>query len=435
MKKNSSIKQFIKNPLVDKSIKVLFLRVAGVLLFFALTLFLTNKFEPDLVGQYDFSRALLIFLGGVCVFGMHQSIIFYSGYLKAHKALEYLKHIYKKMVLILVSISLLFFIVAVLVSNNFINTLFEKDVASLVFKTISALFLYGLTLLNIDAFRAIEKIYMSEFYRNVMRYAPFFIAVLAIYYTGNAHLLVDIFLLNFLFVAIISTSYLGFYFSKIKSEITEINITFMNIINRSGPMAISAVTYLLMQSVDVILLSRFSSFKMVAFYSVAIKLTTIISLVLASVNTVYAPTFSELFNSKKIEGLRATIKRSTRLIFILTSPAILIVFIFSEFILNLFGPEYVVAKNALFVLLIGQTINAFCGSVGVYMNMTNKQNILQRILLIAFGLNLGLNLLLIPKYGILGAAIATTTSTVFWNVLTTIYIYKKDKVKTFLTIK
>ena len=435
MKKNSNLKHFIKNPLVNKSIRVLFLRIAGVLLFFSLTLFLTNKFDPDLVGQYDFSRALLIFLGGVCVFGMNKSIIFYAGYLKAHKAMSYLKHIYKRMVLILLSISALFFILALLVNNEFINTVFEKDVANLVFKSVAALFLYGLTLLNIDVFRAIDKTYTSEFYRNIMRYAPFFIAVLLIYYTGNTQFLVDIFLLNFLFVAIISTIYLVIYFSKIKNDNTHIEITFKHIINRSGPMAISAITYLLMQSVDVILLSKYSSFKMVAFYSVAIKLTTIISLVLASVNTVYAPTFSELFNSKKIEGLRTTIKRSTRLIFMLTSPAILLVFIFSEFILNLFGPEYILAKNSLYVLLIGQTINAFCGSVGVYMNMTNKQNILQKILLVAFGLNLGLNLLLIPKYGILGAAIATTTSTIFWNVLTTIYIYKKDKVKTYLTIK
>ena len=434
MKDLNSIKSFIRNPLVDKSIKVLFLRIVGVLLFFSLTLFLTNKFDPTIVGQYDFSRSLLIFLGGIGVFGMHQSIIYYSGYLKAHKALHYLKHIYKRMVLILLSISLVFFVLALLVNKEFINSIFEKDVAVLVFKTVSTLFLYGLTLLNIDVFRAIEKTYMSEVYRNVMRYAPFFILILIIFYTGNTHLLVDVFLLNFLFLAIVSTIYLGVYFSKITSDPKSFDISFKSIFKRSGPMAISAITYLLMQSVDVILLSKFSSFEMVAFYSVAIKLTTIISLVLASVNTVYSPTFSELFNSNKLESLRNTIKRSTRLIFVLTSPAILIVFIFADFILNLFGPDYTVAKSALYVLLLGQAVNALCGSVGVYMNMTNKQNVLQKILLVAFALNVALNLLLIPEYGILGAAIATTTSTVLWNIVAAIYIYRKDKVKTFLTL-
>ncbi len=109
MKVIESIQTLLKNPLVFKSINVLLLRVAGMLLFFGLTLFLTNNFDAGLVGQYDFSRALLIFLGGACVFGMHQSVIYYSGYLKANNSLPYLKKVYKKMVVIVLSIAALFF--------------------------------------------------------------------------------------------------------------------------------------------------------------------------------------------------------------------------------------------------------------------------------------------------------------------------------------
>ena len=200
-------------------------------------------------------------------------------------------------------------------------------------------------------------------------------------------------------------------------------------------MAISAITYLLMQSVDIILLTKYSSFERVAYYSVAIKLTTILSLVLASVNTVYAPTFAEWYSLKDFKSLKSGIRKSTQLIFILTFPAILIVFLFSEFILSLFGPEYTTARDALIVLLIGQAVNALCGSVGVYMNMTGKQVVFQRILITAFAINITLNLLLIPKYDILGAAIATSISTIFWNLFTTIYIYRKDRISTFLTLK
>lgn len=435
MKKVESIKNLLENPLVSKSINVLLLRIIGMFLFFGLTLFLTNNFEADLVGQYDFSRALLIFLGGACVFGMHQSVIYYSGYLKANNSTSYLKKVYKKMVLIVFAISALFFLIIIFLKPAFIDGLFDKEVSQLVIYSVFALFFYGLTLLNIDVFRAINKIYVSEFYRNVLRYALFFGAVIALYFTNNPDLLVQVFLLNFVFLGVVSTLYLFYYFSRVEDEDHSVNISFKNIVTRSGPMAISAITYLLMQSVDVILLSKYSSFERVAFYSVAIKLTTILSLVLASVNTVYAPTFAEWYSLKDFKSLKSGIKKSTRLIFILTFPALVVVFLFSDMILGFFGPDYTQARSSLLVLLIGQAVNALCGSVGVYMNMTGKQVIFQRILVTAFAINITLNIILIPIYDILGAAIATTISTVFWNVLTTIYIYRKDQISTFLTLK
>ena len=113
----------------------------------------------------------------------------------------------------------------------------------------------------------------------------------------------------------------------------------------------------------------------------------------------------------------------------------MLVFLFSKMILGFFGPGYIEARWALIILLIGQAVNALCGSVGVYMNMTGKQVVFQRILVTAFTINVVLNLVLIPKYDLLGAAIATTISTVFWNIVTTTYIYRKDKIITFLTLK
>ena len=104
----------------------------------------------------------------------------------------------------------------------------------------------------------------------------------------------------------------------------------------------------------------------------------------------------------------------------------------SNFILTLFGDEYVEAKNALIILLIAQLISSLCGSVGVYMNMTGKQLILQRFLLVALFLNIVLNWLLIPKYSLVGAAYATSISIMFWNVAGAFYLYRKDSVKTFL---
>ena len=47
----------------------------------------------------------------------------------------------------------------------------------------------------------------------------------------------------------------------------------------------------------------------------------------------------------------------------------------------------------------------------------------------------GLNYFLIPEFGISGAAIATSTSMILWNIIAVIYVYRKDKIKVYLTLK
>jgi len=426
---------FFKNSLVNKSLKVLLLRVLGVLLFFSLTLFLTNNFDPDSVGQYDLSRSLLMFMGGICVFGMHQSVVYYSGYLQSKKATDNLKLIYKKMAVIVLFLALIILAFFYLIDDRYIDWFFEKKASNLVLKTIATLFFYSITMLNIDVFRAINKIYLSELYRNVFRYLPFLIAVIAIYYMQNQAFLVDVFLLNFIFLSVVSSLMLVFFFSKKNNINHQLNFTYKSIILRSGPMAVSAIAYILMQSVDIILLSKFTDFKMVAFYSVALKLTAMISLVLASVNTVQAPKIAELFSLENFEELNLLVRKSTRLILAFTFPCVIFLLLFSSFVLKLFGEDYVIAQTALLILLVGQFVNALCGSVGVYLNMTGRQNVLQKILLLAFVLNLILNWVLIPLYGINGAAFATSFSMILWKVITVVYIYKKDKIKTFFTFR
>jgi len=404
-------------------------------LFFSITLFLTNNFNTNDVGEYDFSRSILLFLGGFAVFGMHQSIVYYSGHLTSLNGIDYLKRIYGKMIIILLALTIVVVAITHFIDDTLFNSFFEKDVSTIIKKTVLAIFFYSLTILNIDTFRAVDKIITSEIYRNVIRYSPFLIAAIIIFNVNLSHLLVEMFLLNFVLTALISTTQLLLYFSKVKVSNHSIKISYSSILKRSGPMAISTMAFILMQAIDVILLGKFTGFEEIAIYAVAMKLTLLISLVLASVNSVQAPIIAEYYSGKKIIQLRDLIKKATKLTFILTLPGIVALALFPKFVLSLFGPDYTAAKVTLLILLIGQAVNTLCGSVGVYMNMTGKQMIFQQLLVSALIINIFLNWLLIPKYGINGAAFATSISMIFWNVIAVVYIYKKDKVKTFFTFR
>jgi O-antigen/teichoic acid export membrane protein len=434
MGKNRSITSLLKNTLISSSIRVLALRVGGMLLFFICTLLITNNFDAAIVGEYDFSRALLLFLGAVVLFGMHQAIIYYSGFLKSQDNLSSIKPVYIKMAVIMLVIAVALITIAQLIKSSSVLSYFDIEFNDTASKTVLTLFFYSITLLNIDVYRALNKIILSEFYRNIIRYLPFLLGILILYFTNNPEYLIDIFLVNFLFIGVLSTIIVFFFFSRLPQEANKITISFKEIIKRSGPMAISSMSFLLMQSVDVLMLTKFTTYEDVAYYAVTVKLTMVIAIVLSSVNAVIAPDISHLFSASKKEALRARVQQGTKLIFVLTFPLILIMALGSGIILKLFGEGYDVAKSALLILLIGQTINALCGSVGTYLNMTGKHVALQKILVSALAINIVLNYLLIPAYGILGAAIATSASMIVWNIVAVIYVYKKDKLKTFLSL-
>lgn len=426
------IRKIVNNALIRKSLVVFLLRSLGVLFLFGVTLFLTNNFEAELVGQYDISRSVLIIVGTVCLMGFNQSIIYYSGYLKSKAALSSINLLYLKMLRIILLSAVVLFGIYYLIPESAVNALFEKNVYVIVLKTLGVLVFYALTILNIEMYRAINKIEVAEVLRNVIRHLFFFIAIIALDAMSQHAYLIDVFLLNFVFLAILTTIAIFVSLRKLPLEENKEHLSFKTIIKRSYPMSISLMSFLLMQNTDIILLGKFGSFTDVAHYAVAVKLTMIIALVLSSVNAVYAPKFSELFNKGLFVQLREDIKKSTRLIFALTAPVILAMLVFSETVLSFFGPGYNNAALALKILLAAQIINAMSGSVGIYMNMSGNERVFQRILIISLILNVVLNLILIPKYGLMGAAVATSISTVIWNLYSVIFLYRKKQIKTFL---
>ena len=424
-----------KNGLIQKSIKVLFLRGSGVVLLFLFTMFLTNYYSAELVGKYDFVRSTIMILSGVSLIGTNQAIIYYSGFLKSKNSLESIKNIYVKMLMMTTALCLLFILGYAMLPEEFINELFNKQEAhSLILKSIAALFFYTTTMLNIDTLRALNKTISSELYRNIFRYMPIFIFSIILYYTQNQEWLIEAFLASFLLLSLTTLIQVGLLFKKLNlPKNNDYNFSYHQIFARSYPMALSAIAYFIMQSVDIIILTAYEGFESIAYYSVAVKLATVTALALMSVNIVVAPKIAEIYSTNDFEKLNKLINDSARIIFVISIPVLIILFVFSDFMLGLFGENYVLAREALLLLLGGQFFSSLCGPGAVYLNMTGKQKRLNTILILGLGINVILNLVLIPAYGIEGAAVATLISMIFWNSLIVAVIYSTDRIKIFIS--
>jgi len=428
----SFIQAMLSNEFAKKSIYVLLLRLVGVVFLFGVTLIITNNFNDTLVGEYDLSRSVLFLVGGICVLGFNQSIIYYAGRLKSKDSLNQLKFIYYKMLRAIVIISISLGLLFLLTPSHMIDAFFEKPVYIFISKTVYTLVFFALTIINIEAYRALDKIIISEVFRNLFRHVLFLVFLIAILFYNKLELLVDVFLLSYVFIGVISTVILIVKFNNVLGQSNLESIPLRSILGRSLPMSVSSISFLIMQSIDVIFIGKFLEIRFAAYYAVAVKLTLMIALALSSVNAVYASKISELFALNDITSLKQHLKKASRLIFIITTPAILVLVLFSKTLLGYFGIEYQMASTALVILLVGQVFNALCGSVGMYMDMTGKQKIFQKIIVIALVVNIVLNWVLIPKYGMIGAAFATALSTILWNVFGAAYLLKVNKIKTFL---
>ena len=226
-----------------------------------------------------------------------------------------------------------------------------------------------------------------------------------------------------------------FHFKKLenKNDLESMTVSHKEIVVKSYPMAISGMAFFLLMSFDIMFLKKYYGNEQVAYYSIALKLMTILSMIIISVNTTAATKIAEFYSTNNIIGLHKTLKNTSRLIFLLTFPTAIIICLFSNSILNFFGEGYKVASTGLTILMCGQAFCSLFGSASIYLNMTGRQKTFQYILIVAVIINFILNRLLIPKYGMVGGAISFVVSLLFWNISAAFIAYKKDRVNILLS--
>ncbi len=199
-----------------------------------------------------------------------------------------------------------------------------------------------------------------------------------------------------------------------------------NILAISLPMLMTTSMAFIIGRSGVLILGMYRPEEDVGYYAIAVTLATLTSFVLSAVNSMSASKFSELYHSNQMDELFYVAKKSTKLIFWSTVPILFVLIVFGKFAISLlYGPAFAVAYPALVLLTIGQFVNSISGSTGMFMNMTGHQVALRNIMVLAALLNIGINLLLTPHYGAMGAAAAAMASTIFWNIYALVFIKKR----------
>ena len=164
--------------------------------------------------------------------------------------------------------------------------------------------------------------------------------------------------------------------------------------------------YLLLTHADVLLLRAYRSPDEVAVYYAAAKTLALVAFVSFSVSAATAHKFSEYHVAGNKAELSGFLADSIKWTFWPSLAATVVILALGQPILWLFGPRFVDGYLLMFILAVGPLARATVGPVERLLNMVGEQRACAVVYASAFAVNIGLCVLLIPLFGVAGAAVA-----------------------------
>ncbi len=167
----------------------------------------------------------------------------------------------------------------------------------------------------------------------------------------------------------------------------------------------------------------------VGIFSVASRLSTLGTMIFLSVGNISTPIIAEFHNRGEAEKLKRFYQTTTKWILMINLPLFLTFVFFSRPLLSIFGGDFTDGNTALIILSIGNLAYTGTGIGANILDMTNhtKFNSINSVILIF--VTIASDLLLIPRWGVLGAAAAASLSTVIVNLVCMIEVYVLLKIQ------
>ncbi|RZD17618.1 MAG: flippase, partial [Candidatus Acididesulfobacter diazotrophicus] len=412
-------------------------KIVGMGFGYIFTILLTRNYGAKVMGIYALSLVVLQVGTIIGRLGMDTAVLRFVAEYNSQNKKDMVNEIYKKIIKLVIPISLAISIGIFFLSPYISHYFFHKDYLSNYFRIIAiGIVPYVLFIINSESLRGLKKIKEYAFLQNMgISFVASILLGLSLFIVKNNYIPVTIYTISMFLMSLLSFFlwFKKFNFNSntniskpqtLSSNLNNPNLSFgnkpylisyKNILSISTPMLISGSLGVFLGFIDITILGIFKTSSAVGIYSVAIKLSSIVVLSLATINVIAAPKFAEFWAKGDKEGLLNIARQSTKIIFWTSLPIFIILVIFSTYILQLFGSGFKTGFIALIMLTFGQFINGISGSVGYILQMTGFQIFAQNIMMASVIINIILNILLIPKYSINGAAFASMITLIFWN--------------------
>ncbi len=185
----------------------------------------------------------------------------------------------------------------------------------------------------------------------------------------------------------------------------------------TAPRVLANVAQIALQRLDIVLVGLLRGPAEAAIYAAATRFLVVGQLGSQAVSLVVQPTFAELLATRDIAATRTLYQLSTAWLISLTWPLYLLSAVLAPQLVMLFGRGYGTGADVIVVLAAAMLVATGCGMVDMLLTMAGKTSWNLGNVLLALGVNVGLDLLLIPEHGVMGAAVAWSVAIVLNNLL------------------
>lgn len=294
--------------------------------------------------------------------------------------------------------------------------------------------LFALTRVVSAAFRGYSRPYERVVYQGLVRNVAFLLLLVPVVAWGLDHvaaiamLPVSLAVTTVLYLVHLYRDNPGGFRDRVLDRLRDIEVP-AALVRFSYPLMLSTLLLQLMTWMDILMLGYFTSSRVVGLYDGVRPLVRVIPIVWRGMIFMYVPLVSGLFARERWDAIRRVYFVLTKWFASATVPLVLVFVFFPASTLRaVFGPSFAVAAPALQLLAAAFCIGNLIGPTGATLTALGRTRVLFAMNLVAALLNFGLNVVLIPRIGLLGAAVGTTAALVVRNVLRLALLYHYGRI-------
>lgn len=233
------------------------------------------------------------------------------------------------------------------------------------------------------------------------------------------------YLIGYVAAAVVGGYYLFRHTNLLDGATDNTESMYRELVVFSIPLVISSAADTIFSNIDALLLAYFGTTEQVGVYDIAFVLANLLLVILLSFRFITMPLLSELHSEERFDELRRLYHTLSKWLFLVSYPGLLVLTLFPGTVISLtFGSEYLGGTLPLAILALGTFSHVVTGPAGALLVSVGDTRLQMLDYVAMAALNVALNLVLIPPYGIVGAALATSLSYLALNGL---YLFQLDR--------
>lgn len=406
----------VHRPLLSTTLKSLLLRGLGPLGGFLLTLLLARVLGAAATGAFYLTMTIMTIFAIIAKFGLDTALQRYAGGAAEQGDWTTVISAHRKALRVSLILSCLMATLLLIFSTTLAELLFNNSHKMLI--VLAAFSLIPFTWFGIQAamLKAVGQPAVGGFFEvaGLPVFTVLLVTISSLFMPLTLYIVAYCYMGAALINALLCTGLLQKHLPK-KMPATVVNVK--GLYSSCIPLTIVELLNYVMLWAPLLILGALVDETAAGLFNVSNRLAVQLALFLMVLASITAPRFAAYYHSANHEKLATLAGRSTRIPTILSLlPAAILLFA-AEPVLSLFGPEFKVASPLLQVLVVGQLVNVVTGPGGYLLAMSGNEHALRNVLFFSLILMLILSFLLIPQFGALGAAWATTSALVFQNLI------------------